>query len=62
MMRLSVNDSSQASVVAYLLDYRQQPRLRIVVAIRTDAQVDLLVGLVFAVGSHEAEQRIFGGL
>lgn len=45
----------------YLLHDRQDPGLRIVVAVSADAQVDLLIGGVFAIGLHQTEKRVLGG-
>lgn len=45
----------------YLLHDGQNPRLRIVVPVSTDAQIDLLVGGVFTIGFHQAKERVFGG-
>lgn len=46
---------------SYLLDNRENPRLRVVVAVGTNTQINLLIGGVFAIGLHKAKQRIFGG-
>jgi len=45
--------------VSHLLDYRQDPRHSVVVAVCANAQVDLLGVLVGAVCGHETKQRIF---
>ena len=45
----------------HLLHDRQNPGLRIVITVSADAQVNLLIGGVFAIGLHQAKERIFGG-
>lgn len=45
----------------YLLHNRQNPRLRIVIPVRADAQVDLLLGGILAIGLHQTKERVFGG-
>jgi len=42
-----------------LLDYGQDPGLRIVVTVCTDAQIDLLWVCVAAEGGHQPEERVF---
>lgn len=44
---------------AYLLDYRQHPRLSSVVAVSSNSQVDFLVKVILPVSSHQAEERVF---
>lgn len=46
----------------YLLDNRQNPRLRIIVSIGTDAQIDLFIRCVLAVRPHQTEERVLGCL
>jgi hypothetical protein len=43
----------------HLLDHGQDPWLRIVVPVSSNAQVDLLGVLVAAISSHQPEQRVF---
>ena len=46
----------------HLSDYGQDPRLRVVVSVGADSEVDLLIGRVEAICSRETEERILGGL
>lgn len=46
----------------HLLDHGQDPGLRVVVAVRSNAQVDLVWVLVAAERGHQPEERIFWGL
>lgn len=45
----------------HLLHDRQNPGLRIVITVSADAQVNLLIGGVFAIGLHQAKKRVLGG-
>lgn len=46
------------SVITYLLHNRQNPRLRIIVPVGTNAQINLVLGGILAIGLHETEQGI----
>lgn len=46
----------------YLLDDRQYPWLGIIAPVSTNAQVDLLVKAILAIGSHQTEERVLRGL
>ena len=46
----------------HLLDHWQDPGFGIVVSVSSNAQVDLLLEVVFSVRSHEPEERVFGRL
>jgi hypothetical protein len=48
-------------VGTHLLDNRQNPGLRIIVAVGTDAKIDLVLERVRLVGSDKAEQRVGRG-
>jgi hypothetical protein len=49
------------TVLTYLLDNRQNPGLRIIIAIGTDTEVDLVLERVRFVCSDKAEQRVWRG-
>lgn len=46
----------------YLLDHRQDPRLRIVVSISSNAEIYLFGLGVSSISGHEAKERILGCL
>ena len=46
----------------HLLDNRQNPRLRIIISVCANAQVDFLIRRVLAVRPHQAEERVLGCL
>ncbi len=50
------------SVEAYFPDNRQDPRLRIIVPVGSDTQVDLFIKTILPVCSHKPEERIFRSL
>lgn len=47
--------------LSYLLNNRQNPRLRIIIPISTDAQINFLVRGILTVGAHQSEEGIFWG-
>lgn len=44
---------------AHLLDHGQDPRLRVVVSVRANAQIHLVGVGIAAEGGHQAEERVF---
>jgi len=48
-------------IQTHLLHDRQNPRLRVVITVSADAQVNLLIGGIFAIGLHQAKERVLGG-
>ena len=57
-----VEQSRAAKKQTYLLDNRQDPRLRGIISVGADAQVDLLGRSVLAVLCHQPKKRVFRSL
>lgn len=51
--------SDVESILTDLLNDRQHPRLRIVVSVRSNTQVDLLLTAILSVCVHQAKEGIF---
>ena len=45
--------------LGYLLDHRKYPWLCVVVAVRSNTQINLLVKAILLVSSHQPKERVF---